>query len=571
MDLPGAPARRATAATSSDRRRLRRRRARAPLRHAALRLLARRDARARSPRYQRALAGRDHLVCYAMKANSNLAVLQSFADAGCGFDIVSGGELERVLAAGGDPARVVFSGVGKTRAEMRARARRRRPLLQRRERRRARAAVDGGARSAAHARASACASIPTSTPKTHPYISTGLQRQQVRHRPRATRSPRTARAAALPGHRGGRHRLPHRLADHRGRALPRRARPPARPGRGASRPTASPLAAHRPRRRPRHHLRRRDAARRRARWSRACSSASTRAATASARSLLEPGRSLVGNAGVLVSEVLYLKPGEREELLHRRRGDERPDAPGDVRRLDAHRRMRARRRRAAVRCDVVGPVCESGDWLGRDRALARRGRATSSPCSRPAPTRMSMASNYNTAAARRRGDGRRRARRWLIRERESARRPDARRAPARLTAPAARRRRGSDPPFLDRVAGDRGRRRSRSSVGRSRRQRSLACGQRGLKVQPAGGLSGFGTSPCTGVRARPLMWMSGIASSSMRVYGWRGRANSARLVGELDDAAEVHHADLVADVAHDREVVRDEQIGQAVPRAAGPS
>ena len=68
--------------------------------------------------YQRALAGRKHLICYAMKANSNLAVLQTFARAGCGFDIVSGGELERVLAAGGDAGRVVFSGVGKTRAEI---------------------------------------------------------------------------------------------------------------------------------------------------------------------------------------------------------------------------------------------------------------------------------------------------------------------------------------------------------------------------------------------------------------------------------------------------------------------
>ena len=69
--------------------------------------------------YQRALAGRDHLVCYAMKANSNLAVLQAFAQAGCGFDIVSGGELERALAAGADPSKIVFSGLGKTRAEMR--------------------------------------------------------------------------------------------------------------------------------------------------------------------------------------------------------------------------------------------------------------------------------------------------------------------------------------------------------------------------------------------------------------------------------------------------------------------
>src|SRR3982751_3883700 len=59
--------------------------------------------------YQRALVGRDHLICYAMKANSTLAVLQTFARAGCAFDIVSGGELERVLAIGIDASRIVFS------------------------------------------------------------------------------------------------------------------------------------------------------------------------------------------------------------------------------------------------------------------------------------------------------------------------------------------------------------------------------------------------------------------------------------------------------------------------------
>jgi diaminopimelate decarboxylase len=69
--------------------------------------------------FDRALSGHDHLVCYAVKANSNLAVLQILATLGSGFDIVSGGELERVLRAGGDPAKVVFSGVGKTLEEMR--------------------------------------------------------------------------------------------------------------------------------------------------------------------------------------------------------------------------------------------------------------------------------------------------------------------------------------------------------------------------------------------------------------------------------------------------------------------
>src|SRR3989304_8614856 len=70
--------------------------------------------------YDQAFGTRDHLICYAGKANSNLAVLSCLAELGSGFDIVSGGELERVLAAGGDPGKTVFSGVGKSAAEMRA-------------------------------------------------------------------------------------------------------------------------------------------------------------------------------------------------------------------------------------------------------------------------------------------------------------------------------------------------------------------------------------------------------------------------------------------------------------------
>ena len=67
-----------------------------------------------------AFAGRDHLVCYAVKANSNIAILNLFARLGSGFDIVSGGELKRVLKAGGNPQKVVFSGVGKRPDEMQA-------------------------------------------------------------------------------------------------------------------------------------------------------------------------------------------------------------------------------------------------------------------------------------------------------------------------------------------------------------------------------------------------------------------------------------------------------------------
>jgi diaminopimelate decarboxylase len=147
--------------------------------------------------YQRALAGRDHLICYAMKANSNLAVLQTFAQAGCGFDIVSGGELERVLASGGDAARVVFSGVGKTRAEMaqaleagvacfNVESESELELL-------SQVAVQVGRTARISLRVN-----PDVDPKTHPYISTGLKGNKfgVAHE-RAVATYR--RAAALPG------------------------------------------------------------------------------------------------------------------------------------------------------------------------------------------------------------------------------------------------------------------------------------------------------------------------------------------------------------------------------------
>ena len=124
--------------------------------------------------YQQALSSRDHLICYAVKSNSNIAVLQTLAKLGAGFDIVSVGELERVLLAGGDPAKVVYSGVAKTAAEMRR-------------------ALEVGIhcfnveseselellnKTAAETKQMAPVSIrvnPDVDAKTHPYISTGLK------------------------------------------------------------------------------------------------------------------------------------------------------------------------------------------------------------------------------------------------------------------------------------------------------------------------------------------------------------------------------------------------------------
>lgn len=124
--------------------------------------------------FENALGGIPHLVCYAVKANSNLAVLNVLAKLGAGFDIVSGGELERVIRAGGDPLRVVFSGVGKTAEEIRAglRAGIKCFNVESAEEleRIAAIAEQIGLRAPISLRVN-----PDVDPKTHPYISTGLK------------------------------------------------------------------------------------------------------------------------------------------------------------------------------------------------------------------------------------------------------------------------------------------------------------------------------------------------------------------------------------------------------------
>ena len=124
--------------------------------------------------FENALAGIPHLVCYAVKANSNLAVLNLLAKLGAGFDIVSGGELERVIRAGGDPARVVFSGVGKTAEEIQAglRAGIKCFNVESAEELERIASIAGqlGVRAPVSLRVN-----PDVDPKTHPYISTGLK------------------------------------------------------------------------------------------------------------------------------------------------------------------------------------------------------------------------------------------------------------------------------------------------------------------------------------------------------------------------------------------------------------
>ncbi|MEW6098866.1 MAG: diaminopimelate decarboxylase [Pseudomonadota bacterium] len=340
--------------------------------------------------YQRALAGRKHLVCYAMKANSNLAVLQTFAQAGCGFDIVSGGELERVLAAGGDAGKVVFSGVGKTRGEMRralaagvrcfnVESEAELEVL-------SEVAVSLGRRAPVSLRVN-----PDVDAKTHPYISTGLKGNKfgIAH-DRAVAAYR--RAAALPGlevvgidcHIGSQitQTSPYLDALERVLDLVEEVEAAGVPihhldlggGLGIRYTDEEPPGA--------------DAM------------IAQLLARIEARGhghrevIFEPGRSLVGNAGVLVTEVLYLKPGAQRNfcIVDAAMNDLMRPAMYEAYMATAACRLRDE---APVRYDVVGPVCESGDWLARDRDLAVRQGDRLAILSAGAYG-MSMASNYNT-------------------------------------------------------------------------------------------------------------------------------------------------------------------------------
>ena len=362
--------------------------------------------------YQRALAGRPHLLCYAMKANSSLAVLKTFADLGLGFDIVSAGELARVIAAGGDPAKVVFSGVGKRPDEMRL-------------------ALDVGVHcfnveSAAEldtlaAVASAMGKTaaislrvnPDVDAQTHPYISTGLKGNKFGVAHDEARAV-YRRAAALPGirvagidcHIGSQITsiAPYLDALDRLLDLVEQVEADGIPiahldmggGLGITYTDEVPPAAD--------------------------LLVGQVLARIDARGhghrtlLMEPGRSLVGNAGVLLTEVLVLKPGTEKNFcivdaamndLVRPAMYEAWMGISPCRLSDAE----------PVTYDVVGPVCESGDWLGRDRDLAVQSGDLLAVLSAGAYG-MSMASNYNTrgrAAEVMVSDNQS----WLIRDRET--------------------------------------------------------------------------------------------------------------------------------------------------------
>jgi diaminopimelate decarboxylase len=337
--------------------------------------------------FARALQGRDARVCYSVKANSNLAVLALLARLGAGFDIVSGGELERVLAAGGEAAKTLFSGVGKSVAEIELALGRGIGCINvesESELERVAAVAERlGRRAPIALRVN-----PDIDARTHPYISTGLRENKfgVAHAEAERLYLRAAGMRSLEVVGIGCHigslladAAPFAAAAARLAALVERLE-----GQGV---------------RLRHidvgggiGIRYKDEAPQPI-------EAFVRGALAALAGrretvVFDPGRSLVGNAGVLLTRVEYVKPGAARSFLVV------DAAMNDLIRAPLYgawhevRPVREQGDVAAV-YDVVGPVCESADFLAKDRRLAAREGDLLAIMSAGAYG-MAMSSNYNS-------------------------------------------------------------------------------------------------------------------------------------------------------------------------------
>ena len=335
-----------------------------------------------------AFGAQPHLVCYAVKANSNLAILNLFARLGSGFDIVSGGELQRVLAAGGEAGKVIFSGVGKSRDEIKLALEvgvkcfnvESLPELDR---------INEVAAAMGQTAAISLRINPDVDAQTHPYISTGLKENKFgiafvdamgayRH------------AAALPNLRivGIDCHIGSQLIDLSplAEALERLLvlvdqlaaegivlqhidigggvgivyNDEAQPDLQAYADTVARLLAGRPQ-----HL------------------------------VMEPGRSLVGNAGLLLTQVEFVKQGEGKNFVIVDAAMNDLMRPALYQAYHAIEAVEPHSDVPAVLADVVGPICETGDFLAKDRELAVLAGDLLAVKSAGAYA-ASMASNYNT-------------------------------------------------------------------------------------------------------------------------------------------------------------------------------
>ena len=333
--------------------------------------------------------GRPYLICYAVKANSNLSVLRIFAGLGSGFDIVSGGELMRVLEAGGNPGKIVFSGLGKTAAEMRLALRANIKCFNLESESELERLNDVARELGVIAEISLRVN-PDVDAKTHPYISTGLKNNKFgiafdRAIPvylRAAVMP-NIRVAGVDCHIGSQLTDDKPLQEAMARIVAladtlaergvtvRHICPGGGIGITYKNESTIDLFA----------------------YARALESS---LGSRDLELLLEPGRVLVGNAGVLLSRVEFVKPTESKNFLVI------DAAMNDLIRPSLyqayHEVVMAGPLDATVPTriyDVVGPVCESADVLAHERVLAAQQGDTVAILSAGAYSFV-MSSNYNS-------------------------------------------------------------------------------------------------------------------------------------------------------------------------------
>lgn len=337
----------------------------------------------------RALAGTSHQICFAVKANGNLGVLRVLRDLGAGADIVSAGELARALTAGFDPAKIVFSGVGKRPDELRAAARARIGHVNVES-------LDEIAALAAAAEAEAVTVDvgirvnPDVSASTHPYISTGkggikfgVPVDQVVEAARRILAEPRLRLTTLAMHIGsqltdvtpyvqGARRLVELVAAVRTEGVSTLEVLDVGGGLGIRYRDEEPLDP------------------------RAWAEAVTPVVQATGLALhLEPGRLLVGAAGVLLARVLYRKHSGGKEFVIVDAGMNDLERPS---RYQAYHAIvpAVLRPGAGLTADVVGPVCETGDFFAIDRALAPIDAGDLVAVLGTGAYGFAMASNYNT-------------------------------------------------------------------------------------------------------------------------------------------------------------------------------
>jgi diaminopimelate decarboxylase len=338
--------------------------------------------------YQQALAGREHLICYAVKSNSNIAVLNVLARLGAGFDIVSQGELERVLAAGGSPDKIVFSGVAKTPAEMRRalevgihcfnlESEAELEVLQQ-------VAADMGKIAAISLRVN-----PDVDANTHPYISTGLKDNKFgidfEQAPRVYRRAAELDHIKIVGvdcHIGSQLTEVTPFLDALDRVLALVDQIGADGIEISHLDLGGGLGVRYKDEQP-------------PEPSAYVAAVLERLGDRQLTLVFEPGRSISANAGVLLTRVEYLKPGDHKNfaIIDAAMNDMiRPalyQAWLDILPVTPHTNAEAKT------WDIVGPVCETGDFLGKDRLLNLQAGDLLSVASSGAYG-FTMSSNYNS-------------------------------------------------------------------------------------------------------------------------------------------------------------------------------